>query len=151
MARKTLIHTPGGLYHGTLHGNSGQEIFFPAKTTAVFIYLMQEGTERFRYRVHGFCCMTNHLHLVLQVSDSPLSQGLKNPSFRYIQWINRRHDRRGHLFQWHYKALLVNGDSYLLVLVRYVHLNQVHCGLVIDPVDYPWSSHHAYFGQEILP
>ncbi len=85
------------------------------------------------------------------MTDIPLSQCLQNISFRYTQWINRRHDRQGHLFQGRYKALLVDGDSYLLELVRYVHLNPVRCGLVNDPVDYPWSSHHAYLDQENLP
>lgn len=151
MARKARIHIPGGVYHVMLRGNGGQDIFFSGEDYSRLFLLLQEGTERFRYRVHGFCCMTNHLHLILQVSDIPLSQGLQNLSFRYTQWINRRHGRRGHLFQGRYKALLADGDSYLLELVRYVHLNPVRCGMVNDPVDYPWSSHCAYLGQENLP
>jgi len=151
MARKARIHIPGGVYHVMLRGNGGQDIFFSGEDYTRLFLLLQEGTERFRYRVHGFCCMTSHLHLILQVSDIPLSQCMQNFSFRYTQWINRRHDRRGHLFQGRFKALLVDGDSYLLELVRYVHLNPVRCGMVSDPVDYPWSSHHAYLGQENLP
>lgn len=151
MARKARIHIPGGVYHVMLRGNGGQHIFFAVEDYSRLFLLLQEGTERFGYRVHGFCCMTNHLHLILQASDIPLSQGLQNLSFRYTQWINRRHDRQGHLFQGRYKALLVDGDSYLLELVRYVHLNPVRCGMVNDPVDYPWSSHHVYLGQENLP
>jgi len=151
MARKARIHIPGGVYHVMLRGNGGQDIFLSDEDYCRLFLLLQEGTERFRYRVHGFCCMTNHLHLILQVSDVSLSQGLQNLSFRYTQWINRRHDRRGHLFQGRYKSLLVDGDSYLLELVRYVHLNPVRCGMVNDPDDYPWSSHHAYLGQENVP
>jgi putative transposase len=151
MARKARIHIPGGVYHVMLRGNGGQDIFFSGDDFSRLFLLLQEGTERFGYRVHGFCCMPNHLHLLLQVSDIPLSQGMQNLSFRYTQWINRRHDRRGHLFQGRYKALLVDEDSYLLELVRYVHLNPVRRGMVADPVDYPWSSHQAYLGQENLP
>jgi hypothetical protein len=95
--------------------------------------------------------MTNHLHLLLQVSDIPLSRGMQNLSFRYTQWINRRLERQGHLFQGRFKALLVDGDSYLLELVRYIHLNPVRCGMVRDPLEYPWSGHRAYLGQETLP
>jgi REP element-mobilizing transposase RayT len=76
---------------------------------------------------------------------------MQNLSFRYTQWINRSRSRRGHLFQGRFKALLVDGDSYLLELVRYVHLNPVRCGMVRDPLEYPWSSHRAYLGQESLP
>lgn len=134
-----------------LRGNGGGDIFFSEDDYYRLYLLVQEGATRFRYRIHGFCCMTNHLHLILQVSDIPLSQGMQNLSFRYTQWINRRFDRRGHLFQGRYKALLVDGDSYLLELVRYIHLNPVRCRLVRDPLEYPWSSHRSYLGQEILP
>jgi putative transposase len=81
--------------------------------------------------------MTNPLHLILQMSDIPLSQGLQNLSFRYTQWINRRHGRRGHLLQGRYKALLVDGGSYLQEQARYLHLNPVRCGMVNEPADHP--------------
>lgn len=151
MARKPRIHIPGGVYHVMLRGNGGEDIFFSDEDYSRLYLLLQAGVRRFRYRVHGFCCMTNHLHLVLQVSDIPLSQAMQNLSFRYTQWINRSRNRRGHLFQGRFKALLVDGDSYLLELVRYVHLNPVRCGLVRDPFEYPWSSHRAYLGEEDLP
>jgi hypothetical protein len=95
--------------------------------------------------------MTNHLHLILQASDIPLSRGMQNLSFRYTQWFNRRNNIHGHLFQGRFKALLVDGESYLLELVRYVHLNPVRCGMVRDPVEYPWSSHRAYLGDGEIP
>lgn len=116
-----------------------------------FYLLLQEGTHRFGYRVHAFCLMTNHIHLAVQIGDIPLSRGMQNLSFRYTRWINRRENRTGHLFQGRYKAVLVDGDSYLLELVRYIHLNPVRAGLVENPEEYPWSSHCAYLGRETLP
>jgi hypothetical protein len=95
--------------------------------------------------------MTNHIHLALQSGDIPLSRGLQNLSFRYTRWINWREKRTGHLFQGRYKAVLVDGDSYLLALVRYIHLNPVRAGMVKDPEEYPWSGHRAYLGKESLP
>jgi REP element-mobilizing transposase RayT len=151
MARKPRIHIPGGVYHVMLRGNGGEDIFFSDEDYSRLYLLLQAGARRFRYRAHAFCCMTNHLHLVLQVSDIPLSQAMQNLSFRYTQWINRSRSRRGHLFQGRFKALLVDGDSYLLELVRYVHLNPVRCGMVRDPLEYPWSSHRTYLGKESLP
>lgn len=151
MARKPRIHIPGGVYHVMLRGNGGQDIFLSDEDYCRLLLLLQEGTTRFRYRVHAFCFMTNHLHLLLQVSDIPLSRGMQNLSFRYTQWYNRRNNRRGHLFQGRFKALLVDGESYLLELVRYVHLNPVRCGMVRDPREYPWSSHRAYLGEDELP
>jgi hypothetical protein len=80
-----------------------------------------------------------------------LSRIIQNLSFRYTRWVNRRYDRCGHLFQGRYKAVLVDGDSYLLELVRYIHLNPVRAGVVDSPIDYPWTGHKAYCGKETIP
>jgi len=95
--------------------------------------------------------MTVIFHLALQVGDIPLSRSMQNLSFRYTRWINWSQKRTGHLFQGRYKAVLVDGDSYLLELVRYIHLNPVRAGIVKDPQEYTWSSHRAYLGMETQP
>ena len=95
--------------------------------------------------------MTNHIHLVLQAGNIPLSHGMQNLSFRYTRWINSREGRNGHLFQGRYKAILVDNDNYLLELVRYIHLNPLRAGMVNDPEDHPWSGHRTYLGDETLP
>ena len=151
MARKPRIHIPGGLYHVIFRGNGGQTVFLGDEDRFRFSLLLQEGTVRFGYRVHAFCLMTNHIHLALQCGDLPLQRGMQNLSFRYTRWINWRTKRTGHLFQGRYKAVLVDSDSYLLELVRYIHLNPVRAGMVKVPGDYQWSSHHAYLGKETLP
>ncbi len=111
-------------------------------------FLIQEGVERFGHRVLSFCLMNNHIHLLIQVAETPLSKIMQNLSFRYTRWVNGRHKRIGHLFQGRYKALLVDKDSYLLELVRYIHLNPVRAGLTKNPGDYEWSGHRAYIGEE---
>jgi len=151
MARKPRIHVPGGLYHVMLRGNGGQDIFFSPEDHYRMFFLIQEGVERFGHRVLAFCLMDNHIHLAIQVSDIPLSRIMQNLSFRYTRWINSRHQRMGHLFQGRYKALLVDKDSYMLELVRYIHLNPVRAGLVATPVDYEWSGHRTYLGKEHIP
>ena len=133
-----------------LRGNGGQDIFFDDDRYHLYL-LMQEGLERFGHRIHGFCCMSNHLHLAVQVAEEPLSRIMQNLAFRYTRWANKKQSRTGHLFQGRYKALLVDADSYLLELVRYIHLNSVRAGLVEEPAEYPWSSHQAYLGLEELP
>lgn len=150
MARKPRIHFPGAVYHVMLRGNSGQAIFFGDQDHSHLYELLQEGIARFGHRVHAFCCMTNHLHLAIQVADLPLSTVIQNLAFRYTLWINRQQHRTGHLFQGRYQAVLVDADNYLLALVRYIHLNPVRAGLVSDPADYAWSGHRAYLGRERL-
>lgn len=151
MARKPRIHQPGGVYHVMLRGNGGQDIFSCDEDRFHLYLLIQEGVSRFGHRIHAFCCMSNHLHLVVQVADIPLSKIMQNLSFRYTRWVNRKTQRMGHLFQGRYKAILVDGDSYLLELVRYVHLNPVRAGIVSNPVNFPWSGHRAFLGLEALP
>ena len=151
MARKPRIHFPGAVYHVIFRGNAGQPVFSTDEDRTRFFLLLQEGTCRFGYRVHGFCLMHNHIHMALQVGQVPLSIGMQNLAFRFTRWMNLRLGRTGHLFQGRYKAILVDADAYLLQLVRYLHYNPVRVGLVMMPADYCWSSHRAYLGEERLP
>ncbi len=148
MARKPRIHVPGGFYHVILRGNGGQDVFIDDSDRHYFIGLLAEGTERFGFRVHGYCLMPNHVHLVLQAGAQPLSRAIQNLSFRHTRRVNARGKRTGHLFQGRYKAILVDAESYLLELVRYVHLNPVCAGLARKPESWRWSGHQTYLGQE---
>ncbi|MCF8056205.1 MAG: transposase [Desulfocapsa sp.] len=134
-----------------MRGNGGQDIFYSEQDRYRIYLLLQEGISRFNYRVHAFCLMKNHVHLAIQVADIPLSKIVQNLSFRYTRWVNKRLGRTGHLFQGRYKAILVDQDSYLLQLVRYIHLNPLRVGLTKDPSEYLFSSHRCYCGLEILP
>jgi putative transposase len=151
MARKPRIHVPGGVYHVILRGNGGQPIFFGEGDHGQMEDLIADGVRRLGYRVHGYCRMPNHVHLIVQVGRIGLSAIVQNLAFRYTRWVNRHQRRRGHLFQGRYQAILVDADSYLLELVRYVHLNPVRAGLVADPAAYPHSGHRAYLGQTDVP
>lgn len=151
MARKPRLHVPGGIYHVLLRGNGGQDIFFARQDRVRFLKLLEDGVERFGCRVHAFCLMTNHVHLLVQVGHLPLAKLLQNLSFRYTRFINKRKKRLGHLFQGRYKAFLVDAESYLLELVRYIHNNPVRANMVKDAESHPWSSHRVYSGLEELP
>lgn len=150
MARKPRIHFPGAFYHVMLRGNGGQDIFFSDADRSRFYLLLQEGRDRYRHRIHAFCLMTNHVHLIIQVGENPLSKVMQNLSFRYTRYVNTYQDRSGHLFQGRYKALLIDGDSYLAELVRYIHCNPVRAGILAHPDSYLWSSHKAYLGESAV-
>ena len=151
MARKPRVHYPAALYHVILRGNGGQEIFFGQEDRFRLYLLLQEGIERYGHKVHAFCLMTNHIHLAMQVGEVGLPRIIQNLAFRYTRWVNWRQNRTGHLFQGRYKAVLVDGDPYLLELTRYIHLNPVRSGIVRRPEDYPWSGHRVYLGLETIP
>jgi REP element-mobilizing transposase RayT len=150
MARAPRIHFPGAVYHVMVRGNAQAPIFFKKADRQQFHLLLEEGVERFGCRIHAFCLMSNHVHLAIQVGKAPLAGFMQTLAGRYTQWVNRRYQRVGHLFQGRYKAILVDRDSYLLALVRYIHLNPVQARLVNDPAAYPWSGHRAYLGQAAL-
>ncbi len=151
MARKPRIHYPGALYHVMLRGNGGFDIFFENSDRQHFLELVEEGVLRYRHRIHAFCLMANHVHFALQVGEVALPRIIQNLSFRYTGWINKLRGRVGHLFQGRYKAILVDRDSYLLELTRYIHLNPVRVGIVKNPAAYRWSGHRYYIGKGKVP
>lgn len=108
-------------------------MFFTPANRHFFYELLAEGVTRFGYRVHAFCLMSNHLHLVLQAGDEGLSSGMQNLSFRYTRYLNARLGRVGHVFQGRFKAFLVDQRRYGLALVRYIHLNPVRARMVREP------------------
>ncbi len=91
--------------------------------------------------------MKNHLHLLVEVEDVPLSRIMQTLLFRYTRYFNKRHGEVGHLFQGRYKAILCDKDAYLLELVRYIHLNPVRAKMVKKPEDYRWTGHLSYLGR----
>lgn len=151
MARKPRVHLPGGYYHVMMRGNGGDDIFFSSADHTRFLLLIQEGIERYDHRIHAFCLMNNHVHLLVQVGSTSLSSIIQNLSFRYTRYINRQRQRVGHLFQGRYQAILVDADSYLLELVRYIHLNPVRAGLCEWAEPFEWSSFSAYMGIITIP
>ncbi|MGB4547388.1 MAG: transposase [Syntrophales bacterium] len=144
MARKPRIHFPGAVYHVILRGNAGQAVFRDDQDYLRFHRLIEEGHKRYAHRIHAFCLMPNHVHLVIEVGEIPLSRIIQNLSQRYTSWFNRKNEKSGHVFQGRYKAILIDADSYLLELIRYVHLNPVRAGLTSLPEHYPWSSEQSY-------
>jgi REP element-mobilizing transposase RayT len=148
MARKPRIHEPGGYYHVILRGKGGDKIFFTDKDRINFCSLISGVSSKYGCRVHAFCLMNNHVHLLLQVGDIALPKIIQNLAFRHTRAINKQRKRTGHLFQGRYKAILADAQSYLLELVRYIHLNPVRARLAKSASAWRWSGHNAYLGKE---
>lgn len=144
MPRRLRFHLPSAVYHVILRGNDKQDIFFSNGDRCTMCLLIQEGIEKYGHTVHSFCFMTNHVHLAIQVKEINISKIIQNLAFRYTQYINRKYDRVGHLFQGRFKSIIVDDSQYLKELVRYIHLNPVRANLVNAPEKYVWSSHRAY-------
>jgi hypothetical protein len=95
--------------------------------------------------------MGNHYHLLIETPDGNLSKGMRQLNGVYTQRFNRKHKRVGHVFQGRYKAIIVQKDSYLLELARYIVLNPVRAEMVRSAKDWPWSSYRATAGMADIP
>jgi len=129
-----------------LRGNHREALFATDHDRQVLNQIVAEGIARCRALIHAFCWMTNHLHLLVQISDVPLGKLMQRIAMRFSRHRHKTLATTGHLFDGRYKALLVDVDSYFLDLLRYIHLNPVDARIVDHPSDYPWSSHIAYLG-----
>jgi len=95
--------------------------------------------------------MSNHYHLLIETPDVNLSKGMRQLNGVYTQDFNRNHRRTGHVYQGRYKAILVDKNSYLLEVARYIVLNPVRASMVRAAKDWPWSSYRATAGQASVP
>lgn len=151
MARPLRIELSGGLYHVTSRGDRREDIYFTEDDRWEWMRLLGQVCGRFNWVCHAWCQMTNHYHLVVETPEANLSQGMRQLNGVYTQWINRTYDRVGHVFQGRYKAILVEKDSYLLELARYVVLNPVRAGMVRDASRWAWSSYAEMVGVRSAP
>ncbi|WMN60889.1 transposase [Pseudoalteromonas xiamenensis] len=113
------------MYHVTSRGNERQTIYRDEDDFARFLAVLMSVCERFNWVIHSYCLMTNHYHLLVETPDANLAKGMRQLNGVYTQQFNRKYQRVGHLFQGRYKSILVDKDSYLLELCRYIVLNPV--------------------------
>lgn len=135
----------------TSRGDRREAIFEDDEDRVMFLSVLSEVVDRFDWLCHAYCLMTNHYHLVIETPHGNLSKGMRQLNGVYTQASNRRHKRTGHLFQGRFKGIVVDKDSYLLELARYVVLNPVRARIVKDPQKYEWSSYRAMVGEAPLP
>jgi REP element-mobilizing transposase RayT len=146
MARLRRLHVPGGVHYVILHCNEGRDIFLEPADYTNFAKLVERSVRCCRARVYAFCWTPREVHFALQVSDEPLGRLVQRLAGQHARYMNRKLGQHGHLFQQRYWAALLEQHSLLAEVVRYIHLVPARKGLVTDPADYAWSSHHAYLG-----
>ena len=125
MTRPLRVDRAGALYHVTSRGDRREDIFHHASDREDWLSLLEQVCERFNSRCHAYCQMTNHYHVVVDTPDANLSHGMLHLNGVYTQRFNRRHGLVGHLLQGRFRGILVERETHLLELARYVVLNPV--------------------------
>jgi putative transposase len=135
-ARRTL---EGRLFHVTLRGVSGQDIFLDDADRLRFIWQLEEVTKRFNWRVVCWCLMTTHVHLVVDADVEQMSLAMHRLACLYAMYFNTRHERRGHMFENRFSSWIVRDEDHLEKTIDYVLANPVRAGLSPTAEEWPWS------------
>jgi putative transposase len=151
MARPLRLEFADAFYHVTSRGDGREDIYLCDDDRQAWLEILGQVCERFNWVCHAYCQMTNHYHLLIETPDANLSKGMRQLNGVYTQRFNRSHQRVGPIFQGRFKAIVVDKDSYLLELARYVVLNPLRAGTIRQLGQWRWSSYLATCGQVARP
>ena len=148
MPRHPRVHAQGLLYHVMARGNDGRKVFLKDSDFEAFLNGLAAARKRYPFYLYAYVLMSNHFHLLLEVQRASTARVLQSLLTGYARRFNRTHRHRGHLFQGRYHAIVCDRESYLLELVRYIHLNPVRAKMVQQPGEWQWSGHGEYLGKD---
>ena len=144
MPRTARLVVPDVALHVVQRGHSRADCFFEEADYRAYLYFLRTYATRFACKVHAYCLMTNHVHLLLTPPDATsCARLMKHVAQRYSKRLNARHGRTGTLWEGRFHSALVASERYALACYRYIDLNPVRAGLVKHAGDYPWSSYRA--------
>lgn len=150
MPRHARLDAPGALHHIMVRGNNKAVIFKDDTDRRNFLERLDETVTEAGSSIYAWALMNNHVHLLFRSGGKGISAVMRKLLTWYAIYFNRRHRRTGHLFDNRYKSVLCEEDSYLLTLIRYIHLNPVRAKVVtsMEGLDrFPWSGHRALIGR----
>jgi putative transposase len=150
MSRSLRIEYEGAWYHVMNRGRAKQRIFHKRVDLELFLKLLGEIHALYQVKIHAYCLMGNHYHLLLETPFGNLSRAMRHLDGVYTQKYNYFHKKDGSLFRGRFKSVLIDSDNYLIQLTRYIHLNPVVDGLVEKAENYLWSSYKKYLNSESL-
>lgn len=138
------IEYKGAFYHVTQRGNNREKILKKDTEKVLLLQKLEEFAEMLDFSLFGYVVMDNHYHLLLQANEDPLSKIMHRLNNYYSRSYNTAYNRSGHVFGGRYKASLIQDESYLFAVLRYIHWNPVKAGICSSPADYSWSSDRLY-------
>ena len=128
MARRLRVEN-AGFHHIINRGVEKRKIFMDEKDKEKFLELVCEVSKLYHFKLHSYCLMDNHYHLLLENTLENLSLGMRQINSSYAKYFNKRYNRVGHLWQGRYKSWFILDESYLFTLFKYIESNPVKAKL----------------------
>ena len=146
MANRPRIEVPGGFYHVNANALVGMPLYRDEIDRIAFFELFCDQAKRSAWTVLAHTQMTTHFHALIRLVEPTLSSGFQRMQSLYARRYNRRHDRRGVVWQKRYHDELIDSDRHLLETIRYIALNAPRAAMCDEPEDWPWCSYGAAIG-----
>jgi putative transposase len=140
------IELVDAIYHVNSKAVDGSKLFRDDEDRSSFLSLLTDQSFKSDWCVLGYTLLTTHFHLILKLRDLTLSSGFQRLNSMYARSYNRRHQRRGALWQRRFFDVMLEADSHLYETIRYVALNAPRASMCSAPEDWPWSN---YYGSAI--
>ena len=140
MPRLPRNHLPDGYFHATARAVFGAALFTDDLDRLDFLQLLRSTAALFEWRCHAHCLMGTHYHLVLATTRTSLSDGMRRLNGDYARRFNKRHGRRGHLFDERFSSFAVEDERHLEAAIHYVLQNPVRAGLCDEARDWAWAA-----------
>lgn len=136
-----------GFYHIVTKGDGGQIIFESDDDRIRYLTELEDAAVDTGVRVHAYCLMGNHIHLLMEDTKLKISDCMKMLDENYARYFGKRTGRVGHVFQGRFWSEAVLKDEHFLAVLRYIHANPEAAGICLAK-EYPWSSYSAYMGAD---
>lgn len=146
MSREHRIQYENAWYHVMNRAAGKKFIFKDENNKYIFMELLKDIHDKYAVQIHSFCIMDNHYHLLLRTPKANLSKAIHSLQFRYSSTYNKIINSDGPVFRNRFKSILINNDSYLLQICRYIHLNPIEAKIA-KINEYKWSSYNYYISS----
>ncbi|OGQ13429.1 MAG: hypothetical protein A2026_03355 [Deltaproteobacteria bacterium RBG_19FT_COMBO_46_12] len=145
MPRIARIIGVGYPHHIIQRGNNREKVFLDRRDYERYLSFLSKYSEEKKAAVLAYCLMSNHIHLLVRPSEiEALPKMMQGITLCYSKYFNGENGRTGRLWECRYHSSVVDGDSYLWTVSKYIENNPVRAGIVKRPEDYPYSSARAH-------
>lgn len=147
MPRPIRFISPNTTYHIILTFNNSEFMFNKHSHFLLFISVILLYKNKFNFKLFGYCVMNSHIHLIIQTPNNPkfsISKIIHAIAWRLAFSYNKRHNRKGHLFNDRFKSPIIQNDIYSMQVLKYISQNPVRAGIVKKPSEWKWSSYNFY-------